>query len=412
MPRPAPFLYLYMIALTLVSCLLLASGRADANDDFSRWLMELRREAASKGISATTLDEALTGIQPIDRIIELDRKQPEFTQTFWRYLDQRISDQRISRGRALLTEHGPLLAEIEKKYGVQPRFLVAFWGLESNYGDYQGNFPVVGALATLAYDPRRSDFFRQELLAALTILEGRHIKVNDMKGSWAGAMGQVQFMPSTFVRYAVDYNGDQRRDIWQTMPDIFASAANFLSNAGWQRGRTWGMEIRLPQGFDPELTGLDTKKAGTDWQNLGVRQIDGADLPPLSGDTSIMIPSGYTGPAFLVFDNYRTILNWNRSHFYAVAVGHLADRLIDGPAFASPRPAEETPLSRQQIMEIQTGLTDAGFDPGPADGVPGSKTRLAIKNFQRTAQLPADGFPSLELLEKLSATKRVINSQP
>ena len=370
-------------------------------EGFYSWLEELRQEARTEGISESTLHEALDNLAPIPRVIELDRRQPEFTQTFWRYLDSRVTEKRIERGRTLLKKHEELFDTIERRYGVQPRFLVAFWGLETNFGDYLGSFSVIGSLATLAHDPRRSDFFRSELLAALSIIEDGHISAANMLGSWAGAMGQPQFMPSTFVRYAVDGNSDGRQDIWYTLPDVFASAANFLSESGWQGDKTWGREVKIPSDFNLELTGKKVKKTLAAWQNLGVRKITGQDLPKVDIEASLILPAGHAGPAFLVYNNFHTILRWNRSDFYAIAVGYLADQIIGRRPLLSFRPASEQPLSRNQAEKIQELLIARGYDPGGIDGVIGSQTRLAIKEFQRTAKLPADGHPSAELLEIL-----------
>jgi len=390
-----------LIGALIVTTLTALAQPGPCSEDFSIWLEGLRQEARAKGISEATLHEALDNLQPIPRIIELDRRQPEFSQTFWRYLDARVTEGRIERGRMLLELHAELLADIERQYGVQPRFLVAFWGLETNFGDYLGSFPVIGSLATLAHDPRRSEFFRSELLAALSIIDAGHITVNEMLGSWAGAMGQPQFMPSTFVRFAVDADGDGRRDIWYSLPDVFASAANFLSGSGWQRDKTWGREVRLPPGFDLQLTGLEVEKSLAAWQILGVRKMNGDDLPRENIKGSLILPAGYAGPAFLVYHNYRTILQWNRSDLYAIAVGHLADRIAGKGPLVTARPASEQPLSRTQVEKIQELLSAHGFDPGPIDGVIGSQTRQAIKEFQRTAKLPADGYPTPELLEVL-----------
>ncbi len=250
----------------LASTLLGAGGLALAQTDpaFEAWLDGLRAEARGRGISQATLDAALTGLQPVSRVVELDRKQAEFTQTFWAYLERRVDEHRITRGRELLARHGDLLARVQGAYGVQPRFLVAFWGLESNFGDYTGNHSVIGALATLAYDPRRADFFREELLNALLILEQGHIAPQAMTGSWAGAMGHVQFMPSTFLHYAVDFDGDGRHDIWSTLLDVFGSAANYLKNLGWDDKKTWGREVRLPADFDWGLADLKRPRALAD----------------------------------------------------------------------------------------------------------------------------------------------------
>ncbi len=390
-----------LIFAVAVTILAIPARPGACSEGFSVWLEGVRQEARTRGISETTLHEALDGLQPIARVIELDRKQPEFTQAFWRYLDMRVTADRIERARMLLELHAELLDSIEKQYGVQPRFLVAFWGLETNFGDYLGSFPVIGALATLAHDPRRSDFFRSELLAALSIIDAGHIPAAEMAGSWAGAMGQPQFMPSTFVRFAVDADSDGRKDIWHSLPDVFASAANFLSASGWQGDKTWGREVRLPPGFNLELTGLEVEKTLAAWQILGVRTMAGTDLPRVNMKGSLVLPAGQAGPAFLVYNNYRTILQWNRSDLYAIAVGHLADRIGGKGPLATARPASEQRLSRNQVEKIQELLTVQGFDPGPVDGVVGSQTRQAIKEFQRTAKLPADGHPTPELLEVL-----------
>lgn len=374
-----------------------------AATDFESWLRDLRREAGEKGISEKTLDQALTGIAPIPRVLELDRKQPEFSRTLWGYLDLTITEKRIQQGRDLLVVHEQLLAETEKKYGVQPRFLVAFWGLETNFGSNLGGYPVISALATLAHDPRRSAFFRQELFHALTILDQGHISATDMMGSWAGAMGQVQFMPSTFVRFAVDGDNDGRRDIWGSLPDAFSSAANFLSSSGWEAGKSWGREVRLPEGFDLNLIDMKISNTLSQWRALGVRETDGYPLPLSREKASLLLPAGFDGPAFLVFKNYRTILNWNRSNLYAIAVGHLADRLTGGEPFVAPRPENDRPLHRNDVIQIQQLLAARGLQPGPADGIAGSMTKEAIREFQRTSRLPVDGYPSAGLLERLQS---------
>ena len=392
--------------LTTSFLLLISLSSAKAQEDFSAWLEGVRLEARQQGISESTLDEAFKDLKPIDRVIELDHKQPEFTQTFWRYLDLRVTETRIHRGQWLLAQHHDLLAAIEKKYGVQAPFLVSFWGLETNFGDNLGGFPVVGSLATLAHDPRRSDFFRKELFAALTILDRKHIPLAEMQGSWAGAMGQTQFMPSTFVRFAVDEDGDGRADIWQSLPDVFASAANFLAKSGWNAKEGWGMEVKLPPGFDLDLTGLTTRKTVRQWRKLGIKQLDTAHSVRDETDASLVLPAGYQGPAFLVFANYRVILNWNRSHLYAVAVGHLADRLQGGAPLLSDRPQQEVPLSFNQVREMQALLAEKGFQPGPADGIIGSGTRSAIKAYQRSVDQPPDGYPTIELLHDLKSPEQ------
>lgn len=393
-----------LLALSMIVFLWPATSGAVADSgtsDFADWLDGLRREASEAGISAATLDAALTGLTPLERVIELDRRQPEFTRTFWGYLDNLVTEERVEQGRDLLWKHRKLLERVRAKYGVPPRFLVAFWGLESAYGRYTGELPVVAALATLAHDRRRSDFFRAQLLDTLRILDSRYIALNDMKGSWAGAMGQLQFMPSTFLNYAVDADQDGRRDIWTNFPDIFASAANYLNKIGWRGRETWGREVRLPKGFDFDLARMDVVKPVSSWQALGVRRADGRNLPRAKLKGSIVLPAGHKGPAFLVYGNFQKILIWNRSLLYALAVGHLADRLAgQGPLVAQPPPGER-PLQRTEVIELQTLLAVLGFDPGTPDGIAGTRTRAAIRAYQKQASLPADGHPSADLLSAL-----------
>ncbi len=312
------------------SALLISFSAKATTQPFAQWLDGLRREAASSGIRETTLDSALSGIKPIPRVIELDRNQPEFTLTFQQYLNRVVPQARVEKGRAKLKENRALLEKIGRQYNVQPRFIVAFWGIETDFGRITGGFPVIRALTTLAYDGRRSTYFRRELINALKILDGGHIEVSKMVGSWAGAMGQNQFMPSSFLRFAVDHDGDGRKDIWNSKADVFASAANYLAGSGWKGDQTWGRAVRLPEGFDPQLVGLEVRKPIGDWQRLGVRRANGSDLPKRNLMASVVLTEGPKSPAYLVYNNYRTILKWNRSTFFAVAVGSLADRIGGG----------------------------------------------------------------------------------
>lgn len=297
-------------------------------EKFQTWLKGVRAEASKKGISDKTLDAALKGVKPIGRVIELDRKQPEFTMTFKQYITRVVPKSRIDAGRARLAKHRALLDKVSKKFGVQSRFIVALWGIESDFGRVTGGFPVIPSLATLAHDGRRSKYFRGELLHALKILDEGHIAVDKMVGSWAGAMGQSQFMPSSFRAYARDFNGDGKRDIWGTLPDVFASAANYLKRSGWKGDQTWGRRVRLPKGFDTSLADLKVRRTIPQWAKLGVKNAGGGALPARSLKASVIIPSkDGSGPAFLVYQNYRTILKWNRSHYFAMAVGRLSDAI-------------------------------------------------------------------------------------
>jgi len=295
--------------------------------EFGPWLQDLKAEAIANGISKSIVDEAFANVKFKKKIVSLDRKQPEVTQTFQQYMANRLPQSLINDGKAQLRKYGPLLDEIGRKFGVQPRFIVALWGVETRFGKYTGGFNVVEALTTLAYDNRRADYFRGELMLALRILNEKHISVKNMKGSWAGAMGQAQFMPSSFINFSVDYNGDGRRDIWQTKADVFASAANYLSKSGWRYDQTWGREVRLPKDFDLSLVSLKIQKPMAEWQALGVRKISGADLPSRQLMGSLVQPKGGNGQTYLVYNNYRTILKWNRSTYFAMSVGQLADKI-------------------------------------------------------------------------------------
>jgi len=302
-----------------------ASAQAQTQK-FSDWVEGVRKDATERGVDKAIFDTAFKGVKPIPRIIELDRKQPEFTLTFKQYLSRVASGVRIKKGRQKLAENRKELEEVGKKFGVQPRFIVALWGIETDFGRISGGFNVITALATLAYDGRRSKYFRGELLNALEILDQGHVKHKDMTGSWAGAMGQCQFMPSSFLAHAIDYNGDGRRDIWTTREDVFASAANYLAKSGWRADQTWGREVRLPDNFDRAMADLKVRKPISGWQALGVRRADGTDLPSRQLSASIVLPEkGKMSPAYMVYSNYRTILKWNRSTYFALAVGLLSD---------------------------------------------------------------------------------------
>lgn len=306
------------------------AAEAQPAQTFDTFLTGVRTEAIGRGIRAQTLDTALDGISPLARVVELDRAQPEFTRTFEQYLAGTVSEARVVRGKQMLNENRALLALVEARYGVQARFIVALWGIESDYGRNLGGFSVVQALATLAYDDRRAAYFRGELLNALKIIDDGHITAANMRGSWAGAMGQAQFMPSTFLLAAVDFDGDGRRDIWGSKADVFASSAQYLAKSGWLGDQTWGRAIKLPDNFDVSLAALATRKPIADWQALGVRLPDGGPLPARQLESSIVIPTaGTKAPAYLIYNNYRTLLRWNNAALFAVAVGTLADRIGD-----------------------------------------------------------------------------------
>jgi membrane-bound lytic murein transglycosylase B len=390
-----------LLVFLLLCALPLSTLAADEAARFAAWLQALRVEARERGISEPTVKAALTDIQPIERVIELDRQQPEFTQTFLDYLKARVTPERIAQGREMLRKHRALLAQEYKKYHVPPRYLVAFWGLETNFGSYLGAFPVVPALATLAYDERRSDFFRKELLDALLIIDEGHVSVADMKGSWAGAIGNLQFLPSTFLKYSVDANGDGKNDVWHTVADVIHSGGNYLQQLGWQPEQLWGREVRLPANFDWQQARLEVKKPIAEWAALGVRRANGMPLPKADLKGAIVLPQGNAGPAFLVYDNFEVILRWNRSINYAIAVGYLADRMIGLPPLRNGLDVDNRPLSREQVMQLQQALQQQGIYQGPVDGIIGSQTRKAVRTYQTRAGLPVDGYANLPLLKHL-----------
>jgi membrane-bound lytic murein transglycosylase B len=306
-----------------------ASSAADL--DFQTWLKALRKEALERGIPASVLDQGLADAAPIPRVLELDRRQPETTITFDDYIARVVNNARVESGRARLQEHREVLGRVAQTYNVQPRFIVALWGIETDFGRITGNFLVIHALATLAYDGRRSAFFRDELFKALTIVARGNVAAQEMRGSWAGAMGQSQFMPSSYLAYAVDFDGDGRADIWNTRADVFASAANYLAKSGWRGDETWGRQVQLPAGFDRTLIDhTKLQKPLAEWQRLGVRKSDGGDLPAREVNASLVQPGGADGPSFLIYNNYRVLLRWNRSLYFATAVGFLADRFGEG----------------------------------------------------------------------------------
>lgn len=312
-----------------------AAWAATPAQPFDAWVDDFRQEALDAGISQRTVNDALSGLQPIHRVIKQDRSQPESKDTFQDYMEKRVNTWRINKGREMLKKHREELEEVSEKYGVPPQYIVALWGMETNFGSYTGNENVISALATLAWEGRREDLFKRELISALRILDQGHVKMNDMKGSWAGAMGQNQFMPSSFERYAVDGDGDGRRDIWGTLSDVFASSANYLKQNGWTEGQRWGREVKLPQNFPDGMTASYVKDTVTkplsEWRRMGVKTADGRPIPVVPGMTGgIITPDGVGGPAFLVYNNTRTIMRWNNSTSFATSVGILADKIALG----------------------------------------------------------------------------------
>ena len=376
---------------------------AQPTEPFSAFLQRMTARATAEGVSPGTVQRAFAGLQPNERVVELDQSQPEFTRTFWQYMDNAISDRRVTEGEARYGQYRALLDRVERDYGVPGNYLIAFWGLETNFGGYMGEFDVIRALATLTYHGRRAELFGAELIAALHLIDQGWVRRDQLFGSWAGAIGNTQFLPTTYRRFAVDYDGDGRRDLFASLPDAFASSANYLSRIGWDTGYIWGREVTLPAGFDWTLADLSVQRPLADWRQMGVRRLDGGALPDAAIDGSVLLPMGHRGPAFLVYNNFRVIMQWNRSVPYAVAVGHLADRIEGGGPLRGARPDLGPPLSRGEVEDMQRLLNARGFDAGRPDGRIGPITRGAFRAWQRAAGLPADGYPTRDQLARLRA---------
>ncbi|ADZ69275.1 lytic murein transglycosylase [Polymorphum gilvum] len=388
------------LILSLLSLGTAQVARADAA--FDTWVRGFWPEARAAGISAATYNAVFTGMSPDPDTIRLMNRQSEFVKPIWDYLAGAVSDTRVETGKAMLAQYGDVLRAIEQRYGVDRAVVLAVWGMETNYGGFMGKHNVIRALATLAYGaPRRQEFWRSELVTALGIVQAGHIRHDQMIGSWAGAMGHTQFMPSSWKRYAADYNGDGRRDIWTSIPDALASTANYLKEHGWQTGKTWGYEIALPRGFDYGLADDSTTKTLREWQRMGIRRANGRDFPRLDDNAVLVLPAGAAGPAFLMLRNFFVIKRYNNATSYALAVGHLADRIIGGSGFVGDWSREHLPLTREETIELQTALNRKGFHVGEPDGQIGPATRRGIRAYQQARGLIPDGYASVVLLARL-----------
>ena len=371
---------------------------------FGACLDDLQTQARRAGVPEGAVGEiAALRYQP--RVIELDRSQPEFRQSFSAYLRARVSDSRVQQGREELEKQRRLLARITQQTGVPGRYLVALWGLETNYGGYLGKMPTLDSLATLACDERRSEFFRAELFLALRLMDRESLTPDAMQGSWAGAVGHTQFMPSSYYTYAVDGDGDGKVDLWRSEADALSSGANYLSRLGWQRGERWGREVRLPAEFPYAETGLGRTRLLREWRELGVRRADGRPLQDAEIEASILVPMGHAGPAFAVYPNFRVLMRWNRSESYAIAAGHLADRIAGGGGLVATLPEVATAPSAAVVSRLQERLMALGFEPGTPDGIMGPATRSALRAFQIDRALIADGYPGPETLASLGVAQ-------
>lgn len=368
--------------------------------DFARCIDGLDNQARLAGVDASLVDRVIPTIERVERVVALDRKQAEFVQTFGAYLNTRVTETRVARGEALLQRHQAFLKTLQERYSVPARYLIAFWGLETNFGSYLGDVPTLNALATLACDRRRGDFFAGEFVNALRLVEREALPLERLRGSWAGAVGQTQFMPSSYLAYAVDGDADGQIDLWRSEQDALASGANFLRSLGWKPELRWGRQVRLPLGFPYEFSGLKQKRSLRSWSALGATMNNGDDLPAIDLEASLLLPSGHRGPAFLVYDNFRVIMRWNQSQSYALSVALLADRFAGAPPLATSEALSQR-LRRADVQAAQGALNRRGYDAGSADGIMGSQTRAALRAFQLEAGLPADGYPDAATLESL-----------
>jgi membrane-bound lytic murein transglycosylase B len=357
--------------------------------------------AKARGVSRRVFDVAMSGFSPLGNVMDLSRKQPEFVSTAADYVGKRVTDGQAGKGQGMRGEWAQTLAAVSQRYGVQPEVMLAIWGIETNYGGYMGGTNSVHALATLAYGGYRADYFGSELITALEILEGGHVRAKSMVGSWAGAMGHPQFMPSSFMKYAVDFKGDGHKDIWGSVPDALASIGNYLKSFGWRAGETWGYEVKLPRDFNYQNVWGSVNATLGDWAGVGIVRASGRAFPRPSDAARIYMPMGGNGPVFAVLPNFDVIKRYNNSDSYALAVGHLADRILGSGGFVSAWP-KDTALNKDDRKQVQAMLLRKGYDIGSPDGVIGPKTRAAVMDFQMRVGLLPDGHVSGRLLQSLS----------
>ena len=380
---------------------LLPEIRVAGNPRFEGWISSFRPRALRSGISARTFDRAFRGVRYDPDVIKRDRNQSEFTKTLWEYLDSAASDARIKNGKKALRQNARVLQRIEDQYGVEKEVVTAVWGLESAYGAFRGSNDLTGSLATLAFDGRRGRFFESQLIAALKIIQAGDVAPRKMTGSWAGAMGHTQFIPTSYLAYAVDFTGDGKRDIWSDDPtDALASTAAYLARFGWVKGQPWGVEVSLPPGFNFSLANRKIKKSPAEWGTLGVRGANGRAVRNY-GSASILLPAGARGAAFMIFKNFGVIERYNTADAYVIGVGHLSDRLKGGPAIKADWPRGDRALKFAERKELQRLLISKGFDTKGVDGKIGPLTIEAVRSFQRSIGMPPDGYASLDILKRL-----------
>jgi membrane-bound lytic murein transglycosylase B len=379
---------------------------AAAQSDFQGCLQNIRSEALRQGVPASVADTALRGLTPDQKVLDLDSRQPEFSLTYGKYIGNSITPDRVAKGQHKMAQYATLLNQLQSEYGIPPQYLVSFWGMETNYGTYMGDFQALRSVVTLACMTKRTAFFTNEAVQGLRILANNHMTSPQMKGSWAGAMGNLQFMPSTFMKYAVDRDGNGRIDIWNSMPDAFASAANFLRGIGFKPGLAAAEEVVLPRTFPLDQADTTVEKPVRAWAQMGVKRAAGGALPATDEASSIVLPAGWRGPAFILYPNFKAVMNWNRSTLYALAVSILAQQLAGGPAVLQPPPDDDQPLSHDSVVDMQTRLTKLGLYSEDPDGLLGPKTRSAVRLFQKQTGMPADGHPTNEVIARLQQTAR------
>ena len=386
-------------AVALMSAL--AAPLAHADLSFDECMRTLRSVAPSKGVSQEAFDRFTAGVSPDETVLESLDYQPEFVTPIWDYLAALVDQERIDDGKAMLAQWSEVLGRVEAEYGVDRATVVAVWGVESNYGKNFGSRPLVTSLATLSCEGRRQDFFRGEFFTTLKILEQGNIAPERLTGSWAGAFGHTQFMPSTFMRIAVDFDGDGRRDLMDSVPDALASTANYLKQAGWRTGQGWGYEIRLPAGFDASVAGRKARRPVSEWSSMGVRQIDGSALDAIDSQAAVLLPAGAEGPAFLVFRNFNAIYSYNAAESYALAISHLSDRLRGAGPFVTDWPTDDPGIARAERRELQQLLLDRGHAIGEVDGLIGSRSKAAIAVEQERLGYEVNGRAGMKILKAL-----------
>jgi membrane-bound lytic murein transglycosylase B len=403
----SPFIKVIPIAATTALLAFPAAAPLHAQGaDFQSCLQNIRAEATRQGVPVPVIDTAFRGLTPDQKVIDLDSKQPEFSLTYGKYVGNSVTPDRVSKGQQKLAQNSSLLGQLQSEYGIPPQYIVSFWGMETNYGTYMGDFSALRSVATLACMTKRTAFFSNEAVQALKILANNHMTTQQMKGSWAGAMGNMQFMPSTFMKYAVDRDGNGKIDIWNSLPDAFASAANFLRGIGFKPGLPASEEVVLPKNFPLDQADTTIEKPVRAWAQMGVKRAAGGALPASDENASIILPAGWRGPAFILYPNFKAVMNWNRSTLYALAVSILAQQIAGGPPVAQTPPEDDQPIGHDTVVDMQQRLARLGLYTDDPDGLLGPKTRSAVRLFQKQAGLPADGHPTNDLIAKLQQTAR------